>query len=253
MVGKYVYLKSDKDKILYKVKEVSNDICTIIGVYFRILKTCKVEDITAASQSECLVEKDRNENKLKRLEQINIRNRKYHCGIILHIDGDSDYLNRCIELYQKVGVFSYGIKINEKDIGNEIKKYIISLNPDVVVITGHDSYNGEGLKDLGNYTNTGYFCEAVKEIRKFKSKSDVVVIAGACQSNFEALIASGANFASSPKRLNIHTYDPAVLAIKAATTDFKKIISINNIEKYIENGKDAFGGVESFGKMRMLL
>ena len=228
MVGKYVYLKSDKEKILYQVKEVLDELYIVIGVYFRILKTCKIDEIVIASENECLIEKNRNDNKLKRLEQINMRNKKYHCGVILHIDGDNDYLNRCIELYQKVGVYSYGVKINEKDIGSEIKKYIIGLNPDVIVITGHDSYNGEGLKDLGNYTNTGYFCEAVKENRKFRSKSDVVVIAGACQSNFEALIASGANFASSPKRLNIHTYDPAVLAIKAATTDFKKIISINH-------------------------
>ena len=50
------------------------------------------------------------------------------------------------------------------------------------------------------------------------------MIAGACQSNFEALIASGADIASSPKRINVHTFDPAVIAIKVATTSFLKTI-----------------------------
>jgi transcriptional antiterminator NusG len=87
----------------------------------------------------------------------------------------------------------------------------------------------------------------------FAEGDAIVVVAGACQSNFEALIASGANFASSPKRINIHTYDPAVIAVKVATTDFKKSVSMNNIERLIENGLDAFGGVDTLGKMRGLL
>ena len=79
------------------------------------------------------------------------------------------------------------------------------------------------------------------------------VIAGACGSHFEALIASGANFASSPKRINTHTYDPAVAAIKVATTPINRIVNFDGILKYIENGHDALGGVETMGKMRLLL
>ena len=104
---------------------------------------------------------------------------------------------------------------------------------------------------MDNYTNSKHFIKAIREIRKIDK--NVIIISGACQSNFEAMIANGANFASSPKRINIHTFDPAIIAIKSATTSFMKIININDAYKYIENGKDAVGGIETLGKMRLLL
>ena len=91
----------------------------------------------------------------------------------------------------------------------------------------------------------------MEKIRK-KMNHDCVVIAGACQSNFEALIASGADYASSPKRINIHTFDPAVIAICVATTSFTSLVS-DNLFQYIENGKDAFGGVQTYGKMKLIV
>mgnify|MGYP006325462759 CR=1 FL=1 len=79
------------------------------------------------------------------------------------------------------------------------------------------------------------------------------IIAGACQSNYEDLIKAGANFASSPKRINIHTYDPAVIAIKCATTSCNQTIDFNNLLKFIENGRDAYGAIETKGKMKLLM
>ena len=253
MKDKYVYYKNDKEKLLYKIKEDKDEFVLLVGVYIRMMKRCLKSEVRMATEEEIEKEEARNNDKYQMLQKINIRNNQFSCGKILHIDGDNEYLNRCIELYNKLGVYSYGIMLEESQIRNNIEKYIIELDPDVVVITGHDSYNGNNIKELSNYTNTKNFCEAIKKVRKIKGKNDIVVIAGACQSNFEALIASGANFASSPKRINIHTYDPAVIAVKVATTDFKKSVSMNNIERLIENGLDAFGGVDTLGKMRGLL
>ena len=75
---------------------------------------------------------------------------------------------------------------------------------------------------------------------------------GACQSNFEALIANGANFASSPKRINVHIYDPAIIAIKVSTTAYNKIVNFDSLSNVIENLNDAYGGIETMGKMRIL-
>ena len=91
----------------------------------------------------------------------------------------------------------------------------------------------------------------MKEVRKYNQSC--CIIAGACQSNFEALIASGADFASSPDRINIHVYDPAIIAIKAATTSFRQLIDFESICKYIEKGKSAFSGIQTFGKMKLIL
>ena len=49
------------------------------------------------------------------------------------------------------------------------------------------------------------------------------------------MIGSGANIASSPKRLNTHTYDPAIAAIKVATTPYDARVDFKYIYKYIEN------------------
>ena len=106
---------------------------------------------------------------------------------------------------------------------------------------------------LNNYENTNKYIKALRIIRQRFNSDSVIVIAGACCSHFEALIANGANFASSPKRIHIHTYDPAVIAIKCATTSCNQTIDFNNLIKYIENGKDAYGGIETKGKMKLLL
>ena len=70
----------------------------------------------------------------------------------------------------------------------------------------HDFFykNRDNKLDVNNYKNTKYFIDAVKNARKYESSHDkLVIIAGACQSNYEELIKAGANFASSPKRINL--------------------------------------------------
>ena len=143
--------------------------------------------------------------------------------------------------------------MNEASIKNNILDLIDQLDPDIIILTGHDSYNKKGLKELKNYRNTSEFVEAVRKIRKHYSKDHIFVFAGACQSNFEAIIASGANFASSPKRVNIDAYDPAIIAIKAATTPFNQIIYIEDIKEVLDSKKNGISGIESYGKMRLFL
>ena len=116
-----------------------------------------------------------------------------------------------------------------------------------------DYFNKKDEKDLNNYENTSKYIKALRIIRQRFNNDSVVVIAGACCSHFEALIANGANFASSPKRIHIHTYDPAVIAIECATTSCNQTVDFNNLIKYIENGKNAYGGIETKGKMKLLL
>jgi spore coat assembly protein len=170
---------------------------------------------------------------------------------VLHIDGDEELLNKCLKLYKELGVSCEGICIKEEEIHLYIENLIKELTPDIIVLTGHDQYNGTNIKDLSSYKNTSNFIKAIRIIRKCYLA--VVISAGACGSNFEALIGNGANIASSPKRINTHTYDPAVAAIKVATTPYDTRVDFRYIYKYIENGKDALGGIETNGKMRLLL
>ena len=173
-----------------------------------------------------------------------------HCFVFWLIIGRISSFNKTKKLYDEIGIYNLMILSKETDIESYIKKLKLSFEPDVFVITGHDSYNKKGLKDINNYTNSSYFMNAVKLIRS--KYPNCVIISGACQSNFEALLASGSNFASSPKRINVHIYDPAILAISVCTTSFRKIVNFNQNEKYIKNLKKAFGGIETYGKMKVL-
>ena len=254
-VASLVVLKSDEKKIIYLIDEIVNqDKVYISGLHYRIRKIVALEELREATAEEIESETKKAQKYFLSIANIKKRtNKNYLLGTVLHIDGDQKYLDKCLQLYKEIGVFANGLTIKESQIHEQIQSLIYKLTPDIVVLTGHDVYHQKGLKDLNNYSNTLNYIKAVRKIRQIKSRGDVVVIAGACQSNFEALIASGADFASSPKRINIHTFDPAVIAIKTATTAFNKIVNLSEALRYIEKGSEAFGGLETYGKMKLFV
>ena len=176
----------------------------------------------------------------------------YLPGKILHIDSDQDYLNRCIKYYKDMNLMAMGICEEESKIQNNIKRYLEDYNPSILVITGHDAYyKKKGSKaDLNNYKNSQNFVNAIKEARKYEKSHDaLIIIAGACQSNYEELIKAGANFASSPKRVNIHALDPAIIASQMSLSDISKDIDLKKIILNTKYGKDGIGGIITKGCM----
>jgi spore coat assembly protein len=176
----------------------------------------------------------------------------YLPGRILHIDGDNEYLERCLNFYKKLKLKAKGLNIKEPDIYQEIGKFLIEFNPDILVITGHDAYNkkqGE-VDNIDNYRNTKNFIKAVKAARTVENNPEkLIIIAGACQSNFEELIKSGANFASSPKRINIHALDPAIVASNISIAKKNTEINLLDIISKTKYGKDGIGGIITNGTM----
>lgn len=84
----------------------------------------------------------------------------------------------------------------------------------------------------------------MKEARKYESSHEkLFIIAGACQSNYEELIKAGANFASSPKRINIHALDPAIIAACLAFSDKNNNIDLIKILAKTKYGADGIGGL----------
>ena len=94
------------------------------------------------------------------------------------------------------------------------------------------------------------FVRAVKQARKYeKSHEKLIIIAGACQSNYEELIKAGANFASSPKRVNIHALDPAIIAVNIALTEKNKRVDLIDLLGKTKNGALGIGGIMCNGMM----
>ena len=103
--------------------------------------------------------------------------------------------------------------------------------------------SGRNYEDIYNYRNSRYFAQTVRNIRRNNKNRDLVIFAGACQSYYEALIAEGANFASSPARILIDFIDPLIVAEKVATTDSDLYLTIHDIEKDLRDGERGINGI----------
>ncbi len=250
-IGDLVTRKSHDNDIVFKIVGINGDIVYLNGLDVRLIADSDIDDLekandTGRNSDDDVSELLNNEINLDRNEYF------YLPGKILHIDADNEYLKRCMSLYKKLKIKAYGVTLKEKDISSNVYNYLEEIRPDIVVITGHDAYYKQSNNSLNedHYKNSSNFIRAVIEARKYeKSQEKLVIIAGACQSNYEELIKAGANFASSPKRINIHALDPAIVASlialssKSSPIDLMKII---NSTKYKEEG---IGGIITNGTM----
>ena len=249
-VGDYVTRNSYKNDTVFKVINISNGIYYLKGLEVRLYADANFDDLRLESN---VIEDDK-------LDEIDIKDELltrgdyfYLPAKVLHIDGDEDYLNRCLKFYKRNGILAIGKKINEKNVYEQIPLLLKEYKPDIVIITGHDAYNrkkGENINDLKNYKNSGYFVKAVRAARNYeKSHEKLVIITGACQSNYEELIKAGANFASSPKRVNIHALDPAIIASTISLTERNKEIDLKKLLDKTKYKEDGMGGIICNGLM----
>lgn len=174
-------------------------------------------------------------------------------GKVLHLDGDPSYLQKCMDMYEKIGIPVQGIYCNENEMPLKIGYFIDRYRPDILVITGHDAYSkAKGkMMDIQAYRHSKQFVQAVREARKKIPHLDqLVIFAGACQSHFESLIQAGANFASSPARVNIHALDPVYIVAKISFTPFMERIHVWDVIRNTLTGEKGLGGIETRGVLR---
>jgi len=175
-------------------------------------------------------------------------------GSVLHLDGDGKYLERCLEIYKELGIPVEGVHMAESQMPVQVSGLLKKHQPNVLVLTGHDAFKKQNgnIDSLDSYRNSRYFVQAVIEARKYEpSKDRLIIFAGACQSNFESILEAGANFASSPKRINIHTLDPVYIVEKVAFTSIRETINVFELAKNTITGIDGLGGIETFGTFRL--
>jgi spore coat assemly protein len=174
-------------------------------------------------------------------------------GRVLHLDGDPLYLRKCLDLYERIGVPVYGVYCEESEMSEKVGVLIEQFRPDILVITGHDSYSKSKGKvnDLKAYRHSKHFVQTVKEARKKVPHLDqLIIFAGACQSHFESLIRAGANFASSPARVNIHALDPVYVVSRISFTPFMETVNVWDVVRNTLTGEKGLGGVETKGVLR---
>jgi spore coat assembly protein len=176
-------------------------------------------------------------------------------GKVLHLDGDATYLRKSMALYGELRVPAEGFYVAESEMAGALYRLLPQIRPDIVVITGHDGIlkaRKDDVNNLNSYKNSLHFVNAVSAARQFERNRDsLTIVAGACQSHFEALLQAGANFASSPGRVLIHALDPLCIASKVAYTSIKDTVSMTEVVEMTVSGLEGLGGIETRGTFRV--
>ena len=238
LVTRYKY----NHDIVFKIIDIKNNVAILKGECIRLSADAPLNDLK-------LYEKEALQ------EQIELefsRNSKLINGCVLHLDGDEHYLKKCLDVYKKYDIPAQGYYMHEKEMPNQITNLLVKHKPDILIITGHDNYKIDSNKKE-QFENSKYFIQTVKKARIYQADKDALVIfAGACQSYYEALIESGANFASSPTRQNINVLDPVYIAINVAKSHVGSYIDIEETLKKTVSKGVGLGGIDTRGVARRL-
>ena len=250
-IGDVVTRNSYNNDIIFTIIDIKDDIAYLKGIDVRLYADSSLDDLEKA-----LVNSDNNKDRndaLKIKDMLNLDRSEYFYlpGKILHIDGDKDYLKRCIDFYKDMHLEAYGVNLDEERFERDITSCLNEYKPDILVITGHDSFKkNKGKNNLSSYQNSNNFVKATVKAREYERNQDkLIIISGACQSFYEDLIKAGANFASSPKRINIHALDPAIIASAVALSPKNKEIDLISLLDKTHYGSDGIGGIITNGVM----
>lgn len=243
-IGDYVTRNSHNNDIVFKIIGIQNDIYFLKGVCVRLYADSYKDDLLLYDTNDQL---DDFQPSIDEYRNLNRNEYFYLPGRILHLDGDREYLDKCMSFYKKNKIKAYGFFMKESEMSQQVYELLNKYNPDILVLTGHDSFS---RSKRNKYKNTSSFISSVLEARRYeKSHEKLFIIAGACQSNYEDLIKGGANFASSPKRINIHALDPAIVASCLSFSDKNNNIDIIKILDKTKYGSDGMGGIITKGTM----
>ena len=275
-IGDIVARKSYNRDILFKIVGFNIDnrnekYAILKGVAFRIIADSYLDDLEIVNPSDIkdiLIDKNVENLLYKSMRSAQERQKGGNTpivkpstnpniygmpGKVLQIDGDKEYLKICLDVYTELGIPAVGVAIPEANQYKEVIGLLEKHNPDILVITGHDALVSKkgNMSDLSNYKNSLNFIKSIKQARKWQPNIDnLVIFAGACQSNYEQLIRAGANYASSPGRIMIHALDPVFVVEKIACSRIDTIVPIEEVIEQTVTGIKGIGGCETRGKFR---
>lgn len=277
--GDIVARRSYNCDILFKVKEIketerSKLVALLKGLDVRLLADAPLEDLEVKRGIEVLEYRHQNllctkqclrqvylrraaeqERLARRLQPVEQEEESFTVpGRVLHVDGDEEYCQKCRQTYAQLEIPATVCHVPEEEQAAKVSELLEQYRPDILVLTGHDGVLKEhnDLTALDSYRSSGYFVQAVRRARGIQPYRDsLIIFAGACQSHYEALLEAGANFASSPKRVLIHAYDPLFVAERVAFTPVSRLVPLLEVVKNTITGPAGIGGVDTRGCLRL--
>ncbi|MGF7049690.1 spore coat assembly protein [Paenibacillus sp. DS2015] len=278
-LGDLVVRQSYGGDIAFRIEDLRQNFAVLKGTEFRLLADSPLEDLVRvpyppanektqraqvkATESLSLLQLDQEKQTARNQAQMigewdkSIEPTYFEVpGKVLHLDGDPNYLKKSLHVYEQLRVPAEGHYVREAGMAEALYRLLPKVQPNIVVITGHDGVlrhpQPRDLYSLNSYKNSQHFVAAIQVARQYERHLDALtIVAGACQSHFEALLQAGANFASSPGRILIHALDPVYVASKASFTSVRETINMNDILNNTISGSQGVGGIESRGCYRM--
>ncbi|WP_049886145.1 sporulation peptidase YabG [Thermacetogenium phaeum] len=276
-VGDVVVRKSYKGDVLFRVAEIvkgeEGEFALLKGVFIRLCASAPLSDLEKKGVAEIIRQQSAFKKKKQqyirvalsrqgRLREYNLqrggRKGKYDFfelpGRVLHLDGDPQYCELCLKTYLRLGVPCRVLHVPEQEQPEAVRGYLQESMPDILVLTGHDAVK-KGVRDYRKtdyYRNSQFFLAAVRRAREVEPDRDnLIIIAGGCQSHYEALIEAGANFASAPERVMIDVLDPVFIAERLAFTSIYEKVHLPDLLEQAALGVQSMGGIQTKGKLRL--
>ena len=150
-IGDLVTRISHEHDILFRIINFEGDTVFLKGVDLRLIADSDISDLVKVSEyvaeDQKIIEKNVRDLNMDRSQYF------YLPGKVLHIDGDNDYLERCMTFYKDMNIKANGLALSEMEMGNKIIGLLKEFDPDIVVITGHDAYYSKknDMENLENY------------------------------------------------------------------------------------------------------
>ena len=241
-IGDYVVRKKYNKDIIFEIFDIQGDIYYLRGVELRLIADSDIDDLELSDIQPY------QEDSFSIIRQPMIR------GKVLHLDGDEKYLNMCQKKYQQLRIRADCYYMKEEQMKEQVYDLLEKHKPQILVITGHDALRkNKDKSDINNYQHSRDFMETIQNARKYEDDKDaLIIIAGACQSYYEMLLASGANFASSPKRINIHALDPVYIASLIANESVRNYVNVEDIINHTTHKQNGIGGIDTKGVARKI-
>src|SRR5699024_7801494 len=127
--GDYVTRISHNHDIVFKIVSIDGNIAFLKGVDLRLYADSSLSDLVKTTVSfdsdQQILEKNLRSLQMDRSQYF------YLPGKILHIDGDSDYLKRCMNFYKEMNVKANGLTVSEMEIPHKIYGLLEEFQPDI--------------------------------------------------------------------------------------------------------------------------
>lgn len=235
-LGDLVIRKSYGGDVTFRVDNILQNRAVIKGTEFRLLADSPLEDLVQvpptrvtergaraqikATESLSWLRKDRQIQSQRSGESVSGSTGTWGPspkeaayfevpGKVLHLDGDALYLKKSLSLYEQLRIPAEGHHVNESKMAETLYRLLPRVRPDIVVITGHDGVlkqqQNYDLYSLSSYKNSQNFVAAIRVAREYERNFDALtIVAGACQSHFEALLGQWCQFRQLPGQ-NTHS------------------------------------------------